>query len=191
MRFHEGFFPHYGSHSSSKDYCCLLPLISQNNNDCGVFPPITSHNRSVSDIFLDSHKPPTTHIKFTTIVYHLIYIWSKNSWFLKKILFWCNFHNSQRLQGDIVDMYKWHWWRYTLDNSWTSLYMDGTAIFDLPTWGGPFNPDNVTQIHSIFLKLKGNLYSCMPKVRSLVFFYIINGLDQNLSNSESNPILRM
>ena len=110
-------FPHYGSHSSSKDYCCLLPLISQNNNDCGVFPPITSHNRSVSDIFLDSHKPPTTHIKFTTIVYHLIYIWSKNSWFLKKILFWCNFHNSQRLQGDIVDMYKWHWWRYTLDKS--------------------------------------------------------------------------
>ena len=69
--------------------------------------------------------------------------------------------------------------------------MDGTAVFDLPTLGGPFNPDNVTQTHSIFLKLKGNLYSCMPKVRSLVFFYIINGLDQNLSNSESYPILRM
>ena len=52
-------------------YHCVendFPLISQNNNDCGVFTPITSHNRSVSDIFLDSHKPPTTHIKFTRIV---------------------------------------------------------------------------------------------------------------------------
>ena len=69
MRFHEGFFPILGATPQVlKDYCCLLPLISQNNNDCGVFPPITSHNRSVSDIFLDSHKPPTTHIKFTTIV---------------------------------------------------------------------------------------------------------------------------
>ena len=37
--------------------------------------------------------------------------------------------------------------------SWTSLYVDGTAIFDLPTWGGPFNPYNVTQTHSIFVKL--------------------------------------
>ena len=40
-----------------------------------------------------------------------------------------------------------------LANPWTSLYMDGTAIFDLPTCGGPFNPYNVTQTHSIFFKL--------------------------------------
>ena len=39
------------------------------------------------------------------------------------------------------------------NNAWTSLYMDGTAKFDLPTWGGPFNPYNVTQTHLIFIKL--------------------------------------
>ena len=33
------------------------------------------------------------------------------------------------------------------------LNMDGTTIFDLPTWGRPFNPYNVTKSHSIFLKL--------------------------------------
>ena len=46
------------------------------------------------------------------------------------------------------------------------LYMDGTAIFDLPTCGGPFNPYNVTQIHSIFVKLYENTFLDMPKVRA-------------------------
>jgi hypothetical protein len=49
---------------------------------------------------------------------------------------------------------------------WTSLYMDGTAIFDLPTWGGPLNPYNVTQTHSIFLKL----FKIILKVREWTFF---------------------
>ena len=31
--------------------------------------------------------------------------------------------------------------------------MDGTAIFEVPTWGGPFNPYDVTKTHSIFAKL--------------------------------------
>ena len=31
--------------------------------------------------------------------------------------------------------------------------MDGTAIFDIPTWGGHFKPYNVTQTHSTFVKL--------------------------------------
>ena len=43
--------------------------------------------------------------------------------------------------------------QWTWIYSWTSWYMEGTAIFDLPTWGGPFNPYNVTQTHSIFVKL--------------------------------------
>ena len=54
--------------------------------------------------------------------------------------------------------------------SWTSLYMDGTAIFDLPTWGGPFNPYNVTQTHSIFIKLLDSTFLGMPKVRAGSFF---------------------
>ena len=37
--------------------------------------------------------------------------------------------------------------------AWTSIYMDGTALFDEPTWGGLFNPYNVTKTHSKFAKL--------------------------------------
>ena len=48
--------------------------------------------------------------------------------------------------------------------------MDGTAIFDIPTWGGPFNPYNVTQTHSIFVKLKKNTFLGMPKVRAWSIF---------------------
>ena len=48
--------------------------------------------------------------------------------------------------------------------------MDGTAIFDLPTWGGPFNPYNVTQTHSIFIKLLDNTFLGTPKVRAGSFF---------------------
>ena len=45
--------------------------------------------------------------------------------------------------------------------------MDGTAIFDIPTWGGPFYLYNVTQTHSIFYKPSGNTFVGMPKVRTL------------------------
>ena len=44
--------------------------------------------------------------------------------------------------------------------------MDGTAIFDLPTLGGPFNPYNVTKTHTIFVKLQENTFLGMPKVRA-------------------------
>ena len=37
-------------------------------------------------------------------------------------------------------------------HTWTSLCMDGTGIFDLPTWGGSFNPYNVSQTHLIFFQ---------------------------------------
>ena len=48
--------------------------------------------------------------------------------------------------------------------------MDGTAIFDLPTRGGPFNPYNDTQTHSIFVKLQENTLLGMPKVRAWSIF---------------------
>ena len=48
--------------------------------------------------------------------------------------------------------------------------MDGNAILNLPTWGGPFNPYNVTQAHSIFVKLQENTFLGMPKVRAWSIF---------------------
>ena len=42
---------------------------------------------------------------------------------------------------------------HTVILSMDFFIMDGTAIFDLPTWVGPFNPYNVTKTHSIFVKL--------------------------------------
>ena len=48
--------------------------------------------------------------------------------------------------------------------------MDGTAIFDIPTWGGPFNPYNVMQTHSIFVKFEKNTFLGMPKVRAWSIF---------------------
>ena len=48
--------------------------------------------------------------------------------------------------------------------------MDRTAIFDLPAWGGPFNPYNVTQTHSIFVKLEENTFLGMPNVRAWSIF---------------------
>ena len=44
--------------------------------------------------------------------------------------------------------------------------MDGTAIFDVPTWGGPFNPYNVTQTHLIFVKLQENTFFRHAKGKS-------------------------
>ena len=46
--------------------------------------------------------------------------------------------------------------------------MDWTAIFEIPTWGGPFNPYNVTQTHSIFVK---NTFLGMPKVEHGQFLH--------------------
>ena len=70
--------------------------------------------------------------------------------------------------------------------------MEGTAIFDLPTWGGPFNPYKFKQTHSIILfKLEDNPFLGMPNVSAWVFFYIIIGFVQNLANSESYPIMRL
>ena len=48
--------------------------------------------------------------------------------------------------------------------------MDGNAIFDIPTWGGYFNPYNVTQTHSTFVKLLENTFLGMPKVIALAIF---------------------
>ena len=48
--------------------------------------------------------------------------------------------------------------------------MDGTAIIELPTRGGPFNPYNVTQTQSIFVKLYENTFLGMPKVTSWSIF---------------------
>ena len=58
--------------------------------------------------------------------------------------------------------------------------MDGALEFANVNWGRIFNPrpNNATQTHSIFVK-------------SMVNFYIVNALGQNLANSESCPILRL
>ena len=70
--------------------------------------------------------------------------------------------------------------------------MDETAIFDLPTWGGPFNPHNVTQTHSIFVKLLKNTFLGMPKVRVLSIFTLpIPYVGKNVANSKSCAILRL
>ena len=53
--------------------------------------------------------------------------------------------------------------------------------------GEAFNPNNATQTHSIFVKYIFR----HAKDKSMVNFYIVNALDQNLANSESCPILRL
>ena len=65
--------------------------------------------------------------------------------------------------------------------------MVGTAIFDIPTLGGHLTPYNVTQTHSTLRKF---LYR-HAKGNSMVNFYIVNALGQNIANSESGPILRL
>ena len=57
------------------------------------------------------------------------------------------------------------WTKHGLLNRWTD-------IFFLPrtAWGGPFNPNNATQTHSIFVKLSENTFLGMPKVRALAIF---------------------
>ena len=65
-------FPHSGSHSSSKDYCCLLPLISQNDNDCGIFPPITSANRDSIHEAKEGSYPWTNKHEIVYILYNFM-----------------------------------------------------------------------------------------------------------------------
>ena len=51
--------------------------------------------------------------------------------------------------------------------------MDGTAIFDIPTWGGHFNPYNDTKTHSTFVKLYENTFLGMPKVMAWSIFTLL------------------
>ena len=53
-----------------------------------------------------------------------------------------------------------------------------------------FNPNNATQAHSIFVKLKQYLFR-HAKGKGMVNLDIANALGQNLANSESCPILRL
>ena len=53
-----------------------------------------------------------------------------------------------------------------------------------------FNPNNATQAHSIFVKLKQYLFR-HAKGKGMVNSYIVNAIGQNLANSESCPTLRL
>ena len=50
------------------------------------------------------------------------------------------------------------------------LHMDGTAIFDIPTWGKPFNPYNVTQTDSMFVILQNlaQFWDCSKRPKSVI-----------------------
>ena len=67
--------------------------------------------------------------------------------------------------------------------------MDGTLDFANVNWGRILSPNNVSQIHSIFIKL---LYTflVMPEVRASSIF-TLSAQGQNLVNSESCPTLRL
>ena len=70
--------------------------------------------------------------------------------------------------------------------------MEGTLDFDcFYLEGEAFNPNNVTQTHSIFVKILRKYLFRHAKGKSMANFYIINALGQNLANSESCPILRL
>ena len=74
--------------------------------------------------------------------------------------------------------------------------MDRTHYLANDNWGRELSPNNATQTHSIFVKLYENTYLVVilfrhAKGMSMVNFYIINALGQNLANSESCPILRL
>ena len=51
-------------------------------------------------------------------------------------------------------------------------------------------PNNVTQTHSIFVKLKKQLFR-HAKGEGMINFYINIALGQNLANSEFCPFLRL
>ena len=74
--------------------------------------------------------------------------------------------------------------------------MEGTLGLANYHWGRILNSNNATQTHSIFVKLYENTYLVVllfrhAKGMSMVNFYIVNALGQNLANSESCPILRL
>ena len=50
-------------------------------------------------------------------------------------------------------------------NRWTDIF-----ILPRTAWGGPFDPYNITQTHSIFVKLLKNTFLGMPTVRVLSIF---------------------
>ena len=56
-----------------------------------------------------------------------------------------------------------------------------TDIFILPrtAWGLTFNPYDITQTHSIFVKLQENTLLGMSKIRAWSIFYIRIALCQN------------
>ena len=68
--------------------------------------------------------------------------------------------------------------------------MDGTLDSANFNWGRILNSNNATQTHSIFVKLKKNLFR-HAKGKSVGNIHIVNALGQNLANSESCPILRL
>ena len=63
--------------------------------------------------------------------------------------------------------------------------MYGTLDFDSDHWARVFIPNDATQTHSIFVKLGKCLFR-HAKGKSVVNFYIVNALDQNLVNSDVN-----
>ena len=69
--------------------------------------------------------------------------------------------------------------------------MDGTFDFANFNWGSILNSNNATQTHSIFVKTLRKYLFRHAKGKSMVNFYIVNALGQNLANSESFPIPRL
>ena len=63
--------------------------------------------------------------------------------------------------------------------------MDGTLEFANVHWGRILKSNDATQTHSIFVKLGKCLFR-HAKGKSVVNFYIVNALDQNLVNSDVN-----
>ena len=69
--------------------------------------------------------------------------------------------------------------------------MDGTLDLANDHWGRILNSNNATQTQSIFVKLLRKYIFSHAKGKSLVNFYIVNALGQNLANAESCSILRL
>ena len=119
---------------------------------------------------------------------------------LKSVFSWMSDEINSLCLSSIYSMYKqlwifWHshaFWRhlrisskkpleigYSTDSTFIHLvYISHgllnrwTDIFILPrtAWGGPFNLYNITQTHSIFVKLLENTFLGMPKVRAWSIF---------------------
>ena len=72
---------------------------------------------------------------------------------------------------------------HRLLNRWTDIF-----ILPSPAWVGAFNLDNATQT---LCKTLRKYHFRHAKGKSMVNFYIVNALGQNLANPESCPILRL